>query len=52
MQANDILSDQKNSLERNGTVIREGSEGALLANARPRLDPATDSDREAGHESE
>ena len=34
MKAKDILPDGQNELERNGVVIRKGSVGAFLANAR------------------
>ncbi|GAA5120081.1 hypothetical protein [Alloalcanivorax gelatiniphagus] len=45
MRANDILPDQQNSLEIDGTVIRKGSVGAFLANARLWLDPETEIDQ-------
>lgn len=44
MRANDILSDDQDSLELHGTVIRKGSVGAFLANARLWLNPATELD--------
>tara|TARA_Y100001001_G_scaffold88978_1_gene87060 strand:- start:151 stop:534 length:384 start_codon:yes stop_codon:yes gene_type:complete len=52
MRANDILPDQQNSLKRNGTVIRKGSVGAFLANARLWLEPDTEPDqrRRAEHD--
>ncbi|MBM7334787.1 hypothetical protein [Alloalcanivorax marinus] len=45
MRADDILADQQNSLERNGTLIRKGSVGAFLANARLWLDQDTETQR-------
>ncbi len=45
MRANDILTEQQNTLERNGTLIRKGSVGAFLANARLWLNPDTGADR-------
>lgn len=34
MRAEDILPDEQNLIERNGVLIRKGSVGAFLANAR------------------
>ena len=42
MQAQDILPDHLDTVERNGVVIRKGSVGAFLANARTWCDPASD----------
>ena len=42
MQAKDIRPDGQNQVERNGVVIRKGSVGAFLANARIWCDPDAD----------
>nr|WP_300310531.1 hypothetical protein [Halomonas sp.] len=41
MQAEDMLPDGQNQVERDGVVIRKGTVGAFLANARLWCDPAT-----------
>lgn len=41
VKAQDILPDGQNEVERNGVVIRKGSVGAFLANARVWCDPAS-----------
>ncbi|WP_211473350.1 hypothetical protein [Collimonas humicola] len=40
MRAQDLLPDQLDSREFNGAVVRKGTVGAFLANARMFLDPA------------
>lgn len=42
MRAEDILPDNVNSSDMSGTVVRKGTVGAFLANARILRDPATD----------
>jgi hypothetical protein len=41
MRADEILPDNANQTEINGVVVRKGSVGAFLANARILSDPAT-----------
>lgn len=41
MRAEDILPDHENQTERNGVMIRKGSVGAFLINARTWTDPET-----------
>ncbi|MDL4861453.1 hypothetical protein DKQ62_05480 [Halomonas elongata] len=41
MRAEDILPDDMHQIEKDGTVIRKGSVGAFLANAKHWSDPAT-----------
>jgi len=50
MKAQDILPDGQNEVERNGLVIRKGTVGAFLVNARIWCDPASDSARRASAE--
>lgn len=50
MKAQDILPDGQNQVERNGVVIRKGTVGAFLVNARIWCDPAADSARRAAAE--
>nr|WP_297524366.1 hypothetical protein [uncultured Roseateles sp.] len=42
MKAQDMLPDGQNQIERNGTVIRKGTVGAFLVNAKAWRDPAID----------
>jgi hypothetical protein len=42
MRAEDILPDQVNSSEMNGILVRKGTVGAFLANARIIKDPEAD----------
>jgi hypothetical protein len=42
MRAEDVLPDQVNSSEMNGVLIRKGTVGAFLANARIIKDPGAD----------
>ncbi|QEM82352.1 hypothetical protein [Halomonas binhaiensis] len=41
MQAEDMLPDGQNQVERDGVVIRKGTVGAFLVNARLWCDPTT-----------
>lgn len=41
MQAKDFLPDDVNQGEMNGVVVRKGTVGAFLLNARVWMDPAT-----------
>ncbi|WP_326534619.1 hypothetical protein [Pseudorhodoferax sp.] len=52
MKAQDILPDGQNQLEIDGIVIRKGSVGAFLANARVWCDAAADSARRADAEAD
>lgn len=52
MKAQDVLSDNQNQVERNGVVIRKGSVGAFLANARIWCDPAVDASLRATAEAD
>jgi hypothetical protein len=45
MKAQDMLPDGQNQIERNGTVIRKGTVGAFLVNARLWSDPAAEAAR-------
>lgn len=40
MRAQDVLPDNTNEIERGGVVIRKGSVGAFLVNAKTFCDPA------------
>ncbi|WLH86959.1 hypothetical protein [Pseudomonas sp. FP2338] len=42
MRAEELLPDNQNQTERHGVVIRKGSVGAFLVNARAWCDPNTD----------
>jgi len=50
MRAEDILPDHLDQVERQGVVIRKGSVGAFLANARAWCDPAADAMQRAAAE--
>ena len=47
MKAQDILPEGQNQVERHGIVIRKGTVGAFLINARTWGDPATEAIRRA-----
>jgi len=47
MKAQDMLPDGQNQVERNGTVIRKGTVGAFLVNAKTWQDPAAEATRRA-----
>jgi hypothetical protein len=40
MRADEILADKVNETEINGVIVRKGTVGAFLANARAFIDPA------------
>lgn len=42
MRADQMLPDDTNQLNLQGTIVRKGTVGAFLVNARIWLDPATD----------
>ncbi len=42
MQAKDVLPDGQNQIDLAGTVVRKGTVGAFLLNARVWLDPAAE----------
>ena len=50
MKAQDLLPDGQNQIERNGTVIRKGTVGAFLVNAKTWGDPAVEASRRADAE--
>ncbi|WP_431262975.1 hypothetical protein ACQ859_23270 [Roseateles chitinivorans] len=50
MKAQDLLPDGQNQIERNGTVIRKGTVGAFLVNAKTWGDPAAEAGRRADAE--
>ena len=50
MKAADILPEGKNQIELNGVIIRKGSVGAFLVNARVWCDPTVDSAQRASAE--
>jgi hypothetical protein len=47
MRAEEVLPDDVNQNEINGVVIRKGSIGAFLANAKTLVDPATSAEASA-----
>ena len=42
MRAQDMLPDAQNQVERDGVIVRKGSVGAFLVNAKAWCDPAAD----------
>jgi hypothetical protein len=47
MRADEILADKVNETEINGVIVRKGTVGAFLANAKAFIDPAASAEARA-----